>query len=111
MPKLGSAFRDTKGPLVRDKTSSKGRVSFFFGYILVLCGVVGLFLFCIWYPIEVVNTGYSIHRLSKLRDSLKKENTLLKLEYATLKSPGRIRYIASKKLKMLMPCEDCIVLK
>jgi len=103
MATLTSAYSSFTG-LRRDKTAKKETILGYIMYCLLFLSVVVMaFLLYIWYPLEIVETGYSIQKLYELRSTMKAENNRLKLEYASLASPARIQYIARKKLGMVEP--------
>ncbi len=51
----------------------------------------------------IVRNGYNLVQMKSQMLSLQKENELLKLDIAKLKSPQRIQTIASTELGMVMP--------
>lgn len=51
----------------------------------------------------VVSSGYDLVQMKAQAAKLEKENELLKLEIAKLKSPQRIEYIATTQLGMVLP--------
>jgi len=51
----------------------------------------------------IIRAGYDLVQLKSQAMSLQRENELLRLDIAKLKSPQRIQYIATAKLGMVMP--------
>jgi len=114
LSRVSSAFHSLSPLKVRRNKGNKAAKTAIVGtlgyYLSSLCVVVTVFLLYIWYPLETVKTGYTIQELSRLRDKLKAENNMLKLEYASLKLPQRIKHIAKKKLGMTMPKKNQVII-
>lgn len=53
--------------------------------------------------VMVVDAGYKLSRLQNEQRTLARENSKLRLELATLKSPGRLEQLARTKLGMAPP--------
>ena len=71
-----------------------------FAFIAVL---LGLSLFFVWSRIQVVHLDYAIsHTESRLRE-VEQENRRLRLEAASLRSPGRIEQVAKRDLGLRHP--------
>ncbi|MHB8872666.1 MAG: cell division protein FtsL [Myxococcaceae bacterium] len=51
----------------------------------------------------VVDVGYKLSKLDQESRGLTREHDRLKLELATLKSPGKLEQLAREKLKMVPP--------
>ncbi len=76
--------------------------------IIVITLVLGSLLF-VWSRLEVVQIGYEISRANRLYQNLIKENQRLRVEVASLKSPGRIEEIARNQLGFLDPKPEQII--
>ncbi|MCI0423271.1 MAG: cell division protein FtsL [Acidobacteria bacterium] len=68
-----------------------------------------IFLFLAWQQFEVIRDGYEGEVLKKEATQLSEENHQLILERASLRSPQRIDLIAKKKLGLIAPAHDQIV--
>ena len=71
---------------------------------LVSAVVIGfLAMFVTWGSSAIVKAGYELVQARACLTRLEKENELLRLEMAQLKSPQRIQAIAEKQLGMIKP--------
>ena len=71
---------------------------------LVSAVVIGfLAMFVTWGSSAIVKAGYELVQARACLTRLEKENELLRLEMAQLKSPQRIQTIAEKQLGMIKP--------
>jgi len=66
-------------------------------------------LMYVWFRVSITNIDYQIAGEMNRRDALLEENRKLKVEVATLKSPGRIEAIARDKLGMRYPERDQVI--
>ncbi len=67
-------------------------------------------LFFVWSRIQVVNLDYDISRMEGQVRDLKQEAQQLRLEAASLRSPGRIEKVAVRKLGLRQPTPDQVLL-
>lgn len=67
-------------------------------------------LFCVWSHIQVINLGYEISQVNTKSKELLQLNKKLKLEIATLTSPNRVEGFAKKKLRLISPRPDQLVI-
>ena len=67
-------------------------------------------LIYVWCHIHITGLNYEMAAEMRVRDRLLEENRQLKIEIATLRSPGRIEAIARDKLKMHYPERKQVVL-
>ena len=74
--------------------------------VIVSLVLMATILGYVWSHIHFTELNYLIAQEMSIRDSLAEENRKLKVEYATLKSPGRIEAIARDKLEMYYPQRD-----
>ncbi len=66
-------------------------------------GLVAMALLHVWLRLQVVHLGYVLSTMSKLQSQLEQENRELKVELATLTSPGRLEAMARARLGMTEP--------
>ncbi len=71
--------------------------------VIVSLVLMATILGYVWSHIHFTELNYLIAQEMSIRDSLAEENKRLKVEYATLKSSGRIEAIARDKLGMYYP--------
>jgi cell division protein FtsL len=74
--------------------------------VIVSLILMATILVYVWSHIHFTELNYLMAEELSIRDSLVEENRRLKVEYATLKSPGRIETIARDKLGMYYPERD-----
>jgi cell division protein FtsL len=72
-------------------------------------GLVVMALLHVWLRLQVVHLGYVLSTGSKLQSQLQQENRELKLELATLTSPGRLEAMARARLGMIEPVRAQVV--
>jgi cell division protein FtsL len=91
-------------PIVREVDEARQRQlwrSVAIGAVLVL-----VLLFSAWQHFELVQHGYLMERLQQERAAEEEVNRHLKLEMETLRSPGRIEDIATRRLRLVEPTAD-----
>lgn len=70
-----------------------------FGAAATVAAVLtGSALFYVWTRLQVVSWGYRISQASARQEELRQANRELRIEAASLRSPGRIESIARKEL-------------
>jgi cell division protein FtsL len=72
-------------------------------------GLVAMALLHVWLRLQVVHLGYVLSTMSKLQGQLEQENRELKVELATLTSPGRLEAMARARLGMIEPQRGQVV--
>jgi len=77
--------------------------------ILLLCLLVAESLLYTWCRIQYIQIGYEIVEKQKERERLLDLQRKLRIELAHLKSPERIRRIATKQLGLRIPDSNQIV--
>ena len=92
---MGTGSR-RNGPLRR-------RLRAFTAAAAVATAVVGSALFYVWTRLEVVSWGYRIPQATTRQEELRQANRELRIEAASLRSPGRIETIARKELGLDFP--------
>ncbi|MDA8124456.1 MAG: cell division protein FtsL [Deltaproteobacteria bacterium] len=91
----------------REKTSDDVGYSTWIFMASVLMAVALLY---VWSHIHMTELEYQIARELSSREQLVEEQTKLKVDLATLKSPGRIETIAREKLQMTYPGREQVIL-
>ena len=71
--------------------------------------LVAMALLHVWLRLQVVHLGYVLSTMSKLQNQLEQENRELKVELATLTSPGRLEAMARARLEMTEPQRSQVV--
>jgi len=59
---------------------------------------------------QIVRLGYQLDALEKERQELERTNRSLRIEASSLSSPGRIEEIAVKRIGLIRPSKDNIVI-
>ena len=68
--------------------------------------LVAVILFSAWQHFELVRHGYELQRMQRERAEEEEVNRHLRLEIETLRSPGRIEELATRKLHLVQPPPD-----
>jgi len=76
---------------------------------IVLLVVAGLMLY-VGGKVQIVHLGYQIETLEREKQDLERENRSLHIEDSSLTSPARLEEIAHKRLGMVMPTKENIVI-
>lgn len=76
--------------------------------LIILLIITGLLLY-VGGKVKIVRLGYQIDALEREKKDLERANGSLRIEASSLASPARIEAIAEKKLGMVMPSKDNIV--
>jgi cell division protein FtsL len=77
---------------------------------VVIAGVVVLFLMLyVGGKVQIMRIGYQINELEKQRQELERANRALQIEASSLSAPARIEEIAVRRLGMVRPAKDNIV--
>lgn len=82
---------------------------FLLSAIMVITIIVLVVLFYLWSRLLTINLGYEISKAEKDRKELIRENEVLKLDIATLKSPVRIEGIANGELGLVYPNQKQVI--
>jgi len=78
--------------------------------LVLLCGLVVLVLMLyVGGKVQIMRLGYQIDELEKQKRDLERRNRSLQIEAASLSAPGRIEEIAVKRLGMVRPTKENIV--
>jgi cell division protein FtsL len=91
----------------QEKTPSSAGYS---TWIFIASILMAVALLYVWSHIHMTELEYQIARELSNREQLLEEQTKLKVELATLKSPGRIETIAREKLQMTFPGREQVIL-
>jgi cell division protein FtsL len=86
----------------RSRRGNLGRV------LIVILVVAGLMLY-VGGKVQIVHLGYQIESLEREKQGLERENRSLLIEASSLTSPARIEEIAVKRLGMVRPAKENIV--
>ncbi len=84
----------------RPKTRHRGMVILMFLALVVVCSAAAS---QVWTRLRSINSGYKLTEVNAEHSRLVETNRQLKIELALLKSPARIKRIASSKLGMASP--------
>jgi cell division protein FtsL len=76
--------------------------------LIILLVITGLMLY-VGGKVKIVRLGYQIEALERERKDLERANRSLRIEASSLSSPQRIEEIAIKRLGMVRPSEDNVV--
>jgi len=76
---------------------------------LLILPLVGLGVFHVWSRTRVLIAGYELGRLESEHGRLVAERDRLRLEVATLRSPGRLERYARERLGMAPPAPGTVV--
>jgi len=87
-----------KGSPARRNGQLWRRLRAFTAVALVAAVMVGSALFYVWARLQVVSWGYRISQATAREEELRQANRELRIEAASLRSPGRIEAIARKEL-------------
>lgn len=71
--------------------------------------VLGLFLY-VGGKVKIVQLGYRIEALEREKQDLERHNSSLRIEASSLSSPARLEEIAVKRLGMVRPPKENIVI-
>ncbi len=90
-----------------EKVSTQIKYSKFIFVTLVLMAVA---LFYVWSHIRMTELEYMVAAEMSIKEKLVEEQTKLKVEIATLKSPQRLEAIAREQLQMTYPTRDQVII-
>jgi cell division protein FtsL len=86
----------------------RGRRGSFRRVLLALAVISGLLLY-VGGKVKIVRLGYQIEALEREKREMERENRSLLIEASSLSSPARIEEIAIKRLGMIRPAKENIV--
>jgi len=87
---------------VRPQEHAPGRIGYS-TWIFIASVLMAVALLYVWSHIHMTELEYQIARELSSREQITEEQTKLKVELATLRSPRRIETIAREKLQMTYP--------
>jgi len=90
-----------------EKVSTQIKYSNFIFVTLVLMAVA---LIYVWSHIRMTELEYMVATEMSIKEKLVEEQTKLKVEIATLKSPQRLEAIAKEQLQMTYPTRDQVII-
>ncbi len=76
--------------------------------VLAIVVVIGLMVY-VGGKVQLMRLGYQIDELEKQKQDLERANRALQIEASSLSAPGRIEEIAVKRLGMVRPARENIV--
>ena len=79
-------------------------------FIFVTLVLMAVALFYVWSHIHMTELEYMVAAEMSIKEKLVEEQTKLKVEIATLKSPQRIETIAKEQLQMTYPTRDQVII-
>ncbi len=71
--------------------------------------IIGALILYVGGKVKIVRLGYQIEALEREKKDLERANASLRIEASSLSSPGRIEEVATKKLGMIRPPKDNVV--
>jgi cell division protein FtsL len=77
--------------------------------IIALLAIAGLLLY-VGGKVTIMRLGYQIEALEREKQELERANRSLRIEASSLTSPSRIEEIATKRLGMIRPPKDAVVI-
>ena len=81
-----------------------------FRRVLVALLIIACLLLYVGWKVQIVKLGYQIEALEHEKHELERENRSLLIEASSLSSPARIEEIAIKRLGMVRPSKENIVI-
>ena len=99
--------------VLRQTVREQDRTSVNFGYsawIFIATVLMAVLLIYVWSHIHMTELEYQIARELSSKEQFSEEQSKLKVELATLKSPQRIEIIAREKLQMTYPGREQVIL-
>ncbi len=88
---------------------ARGRRGSFRRVLIALLAIAGLLLY-VGGKVKIMRLGYQIEALEKEKQDLERANRSLRIEASSLTSPARIEEIATKRLGMIRPPKDAVVI-
>jgi cell division protein FtsL len=79
-------------------------------FIFVTLVLMAVALFYVWSHIHMTELEYMVAAEMSIKEKLVEEQTKLKVEIATLKSPQRLEGIAKEQLQMTYPTRDQVII-
>ena len=94
---------------VSPEEDASGRIGYS-TWIFIASVLMAVALLYVWSHIHMTELEYQIARELSSRERMTEEQSKLKVELATLKSPQRIETIAKEKLQMVYPEREQVIL-
>ena len=94
---------------VHPQEDAAGRIGYS-TWIFIASVLMAVALLYVWSHIHMTELEYQIARELSSRERMTEEQSKLKVELATLKSPQRIETIAKEKLQMVYPEREQVIL-
>ncbi len=93
------------GPIVFDR-SRRGS----FRRLLIILLILACLILYVGGKVKIVRIGYQIETLEREKRDLERENRSLLIEASSLTSPARIEELAIKRLGMVRPSKENVVM-
>ncbi len=94
---------------VRQQDRASGEIGYS-AWIIIAAVLMAVALTYVWSHIHMTELEYQIARELSSREQITEEQTKLKVELATLKSPQRIETIARERLQMTYPEREQVIM-
>jgi cell division protein FtsL len=94
---------------VRPQEDASDRIGYS-TWVFIASVLMAVALLYVWSHIHMTELEYQIARELSSREQITEEQTKLKVELATLKSPQRIETIAREKLQMTYPEREQVIM-
>ncbi len=78
--------------------------------LLIILLVVAMLILYVSGKVKIVRLGYQIEALEREKKELERSNRSLRIEASSLSSPARIEEIAIKRMGMVRPSKENIVI-
>jgi len=108
MANVRTAFPKVADPR-RVETAEDHRWELFPHLVIVMVLMTAVAVFHVWSRVKVVDLGLEINQLRREFKDQQQEQSRLKLEVASLKTPARVEAIAKGTLGMSLPTEQQVV--
>lgn len=77
--------------------------------VLVVLLIIACLILYVGGKVKIMRLGYGIDALEREKQELERENRSLLIEASSLSSPARIEEIATKRLGMIRPAQENVV--
>lgn len=111
MANVRTAYGKAASPRVRGMEVMLGQRADLFPYLMVIMVLLTLVsIFHVWSRVKVIDMNLQIAEITKDIKAQEQERNRLKLEVASLKTPGRIEALAKGELGMALPTQQQVVI-
>ncbi len=110
MANARTTYGKVAAPRIRKIDIALARRPDLFPYLMVVMVLLTLVsIFHVWSRVKVIDMNLQIAEMSRVIKEQEQEQNRLKLEVASLKTPGRIEALAKGELGMAIPTEQQVV--